>query len=172
MDKRWQCSPCRNVTVSYEKPAAFVTLGFHIAWQLLFDGFINSVTSEDLSPQRGTKTGFLVYEDLVYTRWISLHRKTVVFVKPMSMFVTLTTEVAIAADSLLLKRNRLLSILIPVLYIFYYFVLWPKNSQLFHKLSQSYMFRHYRVTLWEFLINTLPSYTSIWNAAVGNTVYN
>jgi len=34
------------------------------------------------------------------------------------------------------------------------------------------MFRHYRVTLRELVINTLPSYTSISNAAVGNTIYN
>jgi hypothetical protein len=43
------------------------------------------------------------------------------------------------------------------------------NVQLFQKLSQSYMFRHYRVILRELVINTLPSYTSISNAAVGNT---
>jgi len=30
------------------------------------------------------------------------------------------------------------------------------------------MFRHYRVILRQFAINTLPSYTSISNAAVGN----
>ena len=34
------------------------------------------------------------------------------------------------------------------------------------------MFRHYRVILRELVINTLPSYTSITNAAVGDTVYN
>jgi hypothetical protein len=28
--------------------------------------------------------------------------------------------------------------------IFHYFVLWPTNAQLFHKLSHSYMLRHYR----------------------------
>ena len=33
------------------------------------------------------------------------------------------------------------------------------------------MFRHYRVILRELVINTLPSYTSISNAAVGNTIY-
>jgi len=63
-------------------------------------------------------------------------------------------------------------ILIPVPCIFYYFVLWPTNAQLFHKLSHSYMFRHYRVTLRKILINTMLSYTSISNAAVGNTVNN
>jgi len=41
-----------------------------------------------------------------------------------------------------------------------------KCTQLFHKLS------HYRVILRELLINTLPSYTSISNAAVGNTMCN
>jgi hypothetical protein len=40
------------------------------------------------------------------------------------------------------------------------------------KLSHSYMFRHYRVILRAFAINTLPSYTRISNAAVGDTVYN
>jgi hypothetical protein len=32
------------------------------------------------------------------------------------------------------------------------------------------MFRHYRVILRELVINTLPSYTNISNAAVGNTI--
>jgi len=53
-----------------------------------------------------------------------------------------------------------------------YFALWPTNAQLFHKLSHGYMFRHYRVILRQLVINTLPSYTSISNAGVGNTVYN
>ena len=48
----------------------------------------------------------------------------------------------------------------------------PTNAQLFHKLSHCYMFRHYRVILRQLVINTLPSYTSISKAAVGNTVYN
>ena len=57
--------------------------------------------------------------------------------------------------------------------IFCYFVLWPTNAQLFHKLSHScYMFRHYSITLRELVISTLPSHTSISNAAVGNTLYN
>jgi len=34
------------------------------------------------------------------------------------------------------------------------------------------MFRHYLVILRQLVINTLPSYTSISNAAVGNTIYN
>jgi len=34
------------------------------------------------------------------------------------------------------------------------------------------MFRHYRVILRQLVNNTLPSYTSISNAAVGNTIYN
>jgi hypothetical protein len=34
------------------------------------------------------------------------------------------------------------------------------------------MFRRYRAILKQLVINTLPSYTSISNAAVGNTVYN
>jgi len=56
-------------------------------------------------------------------------------------------------------------ILIHVPCIFYYFVLWPTNAQLFHKLSHSYMFRHYRVILSELTINTLPSYTVISSTA-------
>ena len=59
---------------------------------------------------------------------------------------------------------------IPVPRSLYYFVLWPTNAQLFHKLSHSYMFRHYRVILSELVINTLPTYTSISNAAVSNTI--
>jgi hypothetical protein len=34
------------------------------------------------------------------------------------------------------------------------------------------MFRHYRVIVWELVINTLPSYTLTANADVGNTIYN
>jgi hypothetical protein len=33
------------------------------------------------------------------------------------------------------------------------------------------MFRHYRVILRQPVINTLPSYTSISNEGVGNTIY-
>jgi len=54
----------------------------------------------------------------------------------------------------------------------FYFILWPTNAQLFHKFSHSRIFRHYRVILRQLVINTLPSYTSISNAAVGNTIYN
>jgi hypothetical protein len=50
-------------------------------------------------------------------------------------------------------------VLIPVPCIFCYFVLWPTNAQLFHKLSHSYMFRHYCVILRELVVSTLPSYT-------------
>jgi len=46
-------------------------------------------------------------------------------------------------------------------------------KQLFYKLSHCpYMFRHYCVILRQLVISTLPSYTSISNAAVGNIVYN
>jgi hypothetical protein len=40
-----------------------------------------------------------------------------------------------------------------------------------YTLLHSYMFRHYRVIFKEPVISTLPSYTSISNAAVGYTVY-
>jgi len=33
------------------------------------------------------------------------------------------------------------------------------------------MFRHYRVIITERVLNTLPGYTSISNAAVGNTIH-
>jgi len=33
-----------------------------------------------------------------------------------------------------------------------YLVLWPTNAQLIRKLSQSYMFRHYRIILSELVI--------------------
>ena len=56
-------------------------------------------------------------------------------------------------------KKESFNILIHVPCIFYYFVLWPTNAQLFHKLSQSYMLRHYCVILREHEINTLPSYT-------------
>ena len=41
------------------------------------------------------------------------------------------------------------------LFMFFCFVLWSTNAQLFHKLSHSYMFRHYRVILRELVINIL-----------------
>jgi len=53
-----------------------------------------------------------------------------------------------------------------------YFAQTPTNAQLFHQLSHSYVFRLYRVIIWEFVINTLPSYTSISNAAFGNAINN
>jgi hypothetical protein len=56
--------------------------------------------------------------------------------------------------------------------VYNYFLIRPTNAQLFHKLSHSYMFRHYRIIFRQPVINTLPSYTSISNAAVGNRVYN
>ena len=52
----------------------------------------------------------------------------------------------------------------------YYFVLFPTHAQPAHKLSHSYMFRHYCVILRELVVGTLPSYTSISNAAAGNTI--
>jgi len=54
--------------------------------------------------------------------------------------------------------------------IFYYFVLLPTNAQLFHKLSHCYMFRHYRIILRELVINNVPSYISVSDAAVANTI--
>jgi hypothetical protein len=58
-------------------------------------------------------------------------------------------------------------------FYFFYFVLWPTNSQLFHKLSHFfYMFRHYHVILRELVLSNLPSYISMSNAVVGNTIYN
>jgi len=39
-----------------------------------------------------------------------------------------------------------------------YFVLWPTNAQLSHKLSNPYMFRHYRVILRELVINNLKHF--------------
>jgi len=39
-----------------------------------------------------------------------------------------------------------------------YWLLWPTNAQLFHKLSDCYMFRQYRVIIRGLVINTLPSY--------------
>jgi len=55
---------------------------------------------------------------------------------------------------------------------FFKFVLRHKNAQLFHKLSHSYTFRHQRVILRELVTVDLSSYTSISNAATGNTIYN
>jgi len=50
--------------------------------------------------------------------------------------------------------------------IFYYFVHWPTKAQLFHKLSHSYMFRHYRVIFRELVINTLSSSTSVFISVI------
>ena len=75
-------------------------------------------------------------------------------------------------DCLFEHSNIFQLILVRVPSIFYYFVLWPTNAQLFHKLAHSYMFQHCHIILRQLVINTLPSYTSISNAAVGNTIYN
>jgi hypothetical protein len=47
-----------------------------------------------------------------------------------------------------------------------YFVLWPINAQLFHKLLHSYMFRHCRVILRESVVSTLLSYTSMHGTGI------
>ena len=52
----------------------------------------------------------------------------------------------------------------------FYSVLWPTNTQIFHRLSHYYMFRHYRVIFRELVINTLPSYMRNSNAVVGNKI--
>jgi len=55
--------------------------------------------------------------------------------------------------------------------VFFYFIISyydQQNAQLFHKLSYSYMFRHYRVIVREFVVSTLQGYTSVSNA-VQNT---
>ena len=55
--------------------------------------------------------------------------------------------------------------------ILFYFVRSPTDVQLTDKLSHSsYMFRHYRVILRELAVSTLPGYTSMSNAVVGNTI--
>jgi hypothetical protein len=63
-------------------------------------------------------------------------------------------------------------ILTHVPFIFYSFVLWPTNAQLFQKLSHCYMFRQYRFTLRELVVSTLLHYVTISNSTVGNTIYN
>jgi len=50
-----------------------------------------------------------------------------------------------------------------IIYVNFYFVQRTnKGTQLFNKLSHCYMFRHYRVIVRQPVINTLPSYTSIF----------
>ena len=69
------------------------------------------------------------------------------------------------------KQTGLSFVLIPcTVHLLLFCTMTNKCTQLFHKLSHSYMFRHYRVILRQLVINTLPSYTSISNADVGNTV--
>jgi hypothetical protein len=47
------------------------------------------------------------------------------------------------------------------------------NAQLIHKLSHPYnMFQHHRVILRELVASTLPSYTSMSNPVVANTILN
>ena len=47
------------------------------------------------------------------------------------------------------------------------------KCRIISQMIDSFMFRHYCITLRELVINTLPSYTSVSSAAVGNTVkYN
>jgi hypothetical protein len=59
----------------------------------------------------------------------------------------------------------------PFFVFFYLFLLWPTDAQLIEKLSHSsYIFRHFCVILREFVVGTLPSYTSMSNAVVGNII--
>ena len=52
-------------------------------------------------------------------------------------------------------------------------LLFCTMNQQRHRLSHSsYMFRHCHVILKEFVASTLPSYTGMSNAAVGNIIYN
>jgi hypothetical protein len=46
-------------------------------------------------------------------------------------------------------------------YLLLFCIMTNKCTQLFHKLSHCYMFRHYRPILRRLVINTLPSYTNI-----------
>jgi len=63
------------------------------------------------------------------------------------------------------------NILIPVPSSFIILYNEPIIAQLNYRLSHSYyMFRYYFVILKEFEFSTLPSYTSISNAILGNTV--
>jgi hypothetical protein len=60
-----------------------------------------------------------------------------------------------------------------IIYLFFILYNEPTNAQLIHKLSHSpYMFRHYCVILREFVVSTLPSYTSMSNELVGNIIQN
>ena len=73
--------------------------------------------------------------------------------------------------SLYLCRHVPSIVLITVPCIFYYFVKWPTNAQVIDKLLHScYMFRHYCVILREFVVSTLPNYTIMSNALVGNII--
>jgi hypothetical protein len=48
---------------------------------------------------------------------------------------------------------------------------WPTNAQLIYTLLYcSYMFRQCCVILREFVVSTLPGYTSMSNAVVGNAI--
>jgi hypothetical protein len=54
-----------------------------------------------------------------------------------------------------------------------FFILYnePTNAQLIDKLSHSpYMFRHQCVILREFVVSTVPSYTSMSKAVFGNII--
>ena len=101
--------------------------------------------------------------------WCLLHVATLIV---MFNFVTLKIfgeDGVWTVSCHVLRHLSHLIILIPVTCIFCYFVLWPTNAQLFHKLSHSCMFQYYHIILRELVINTLPSYTSISNAPVDNT---
>jgi len=45
--------------------------------------------------------------------------------------------------------------------ILYYFVLWQTNTQVCHKLSHDYMFRHYRVILWQLVFCSMTNKCTI-----------
>jgi len=78
-------------------------------------------------------------------------------------------DTSIRTGNPLPNKMRIVPIHVPC--NFCYFVQWPTNAQLNDKLLyRCYMFRHYSVILRELVVSTLPSYTSMSNAAVGNTI--
>ena len=95
----------------------------------------------------------------------SCNSKTIVL-SPTRMLYALSV---LSADGhIAQKLNHIFLVHAPC--IFYYFVQLPTNVQLFHKLSHSYIFRHYGVTVMVLVISTLPSYTSMSKAVVSNKI--
>jgi hypothetical protein len=101
-----------------------------------------------------------------------LYRSTLIILKEGSVRRVCRRQIENRIEYHSPEQNRQKRVCTSIMCIYQPFIKLCLLREYLAKSSHSYMFRHYRVILRELVINTLPSYTSISNAAVGNTAYN